>query len=928
MQIQRLDPRALVKNAVTAAEKAVGQKATLSAADVAALPAALQQVAQSITGQVTAKDLVGAYQKALEKTLGSSLQTGAFVAAESAKALDLVAFSPVAVQLSQALVEQSRPKTAGEADVVAQTALRGADTTVASQVALHKALVAASDLHKKENPKSAASKDLATAVKAREKLLKKSVDETVKHAEQALKAGTAGAKEALVVAIGAALDVYKAVSPKSSRIQTLEKKLKDLGSVSLDRAQGLPFFARFLESQAQPGQMAPKVGSGDIGQMVTMKFPSDSEDSGDGDGGVSVTKKFPSDAEDTGGDVDGGVSVTKKFPSDAEDTGGDVGGGGISVTMKYPSDNEDGAGDVDGTDRVTRKFPSDNEDGGGDTGGVHVTMKYPSDNEDGAGGGDPIAVEPPVTRKFPSDNEDGGGEVGGPGTIVTRKFPSDHEDGGGEVGGPGGVGGVTPPVTDPATALKRRTIDVEERVNTLMLAGPAAMEQRASDIGDLLVRARLEPEAFATLTLEKEALHTMCGGQPVLDEKIKGIEKLLMTALIAPEEHQTLTAELGFYKDLKADFSSQKARIGELDKKKQKTPAETAERAVLKLFVDGGIKPLSTRYEQLLAQLDSSTTKPPLELTLERSAIKAFLNGDVWMKNRIVEIDDFMSRAMMSPEAVTAHSQEKQLLENLRAGLKPFASRANELKAALAEIDGVTPPDVDPRVGTNKTALALEGGVMKSMWHGMAGVDARFQDLVRTLAPGSTGNAAIELRVLQAAREGVPGLTERVASIEHTLQVARLLEPARKEMELELTVTKAVLADTAELSGRVDSLSRRRHRTPTEELELAILKVGVNGYDALNKRIADIDDLMTRARFTPEGMEKIQLERAGLKAYLNGGQVLRDRVTELEYIMATSRMTQEAKQKLDGELALNRALLSSLEVFEKRAMAIGELLAA
>ena len=210
----------------------------------------------------------------------------------------------------------------------------------------------------------------------------------------------------------------------------------------------------------------------------------------------------------------------------------------------------------------------------------------------------------------------------------------------------------------------------------------------------------------------------------------------------------------------------------------------------------------------------------------------------------------------------------------------------------------------------------------------MAGVDARMQDLVRTLAPGSTGKEAIELRVLQAALDGVPGLEARVAELENTLMVARLLEPARKEMELERDVTKAVLADTGALTDRIGQLGRLRFRTPTQELELAIIDVGSEGLKAIDARVAHIDDIMTRARFTPEGMEKIQLERAGLLMFKGGGQGLRDRIGELETIMATSRMTQEAKAKVDNELSLYRALEANLAVFEKRAMAIGDALAA
>ena len=197
---------------------------------------------------------------------------------------------------------------------------------------------------------------------------------------------------------------------------------------------------------------------------VTMKAPSDHEDSGDGNATPPLTTaKFPSDAEDNAGN-DPGVYVTLKAPSDHED-GGDTGsnppGPDIFVTMKAPSDHEDGgdgwigveptprAGDGDGAPAdgggvgdgdsagpATRKYPSDNEDGGtdevGTDGGISYTRKYPSDNEDG-GANDPGGMM--VTMKAPSDNEDGGTQDETGGMVVTMKFPSDNEDGGD--GGPG-----------------------------------------------------------------------------------------------------------------------------------------------------------------------------------------------------------------------------------------------------------------------------------------------------------------------------------------------------------------------------------------------------------------------------------------------------------------------------------------------------------
>ncbi len=97
-----------------------------------------------------------------------------------------------------------------------------------------------------------------------------------------------------------------------------DEKRQDLNS------HAVPFFARYLEGQLEElsDEEAEAVGGGnsfanefpcDFYEAVTLKFPSDNEDS---DGGPIVTLKFPSDQEDGGG---GGSIKTRKYPSDGDE---------------------------------------------------------------------------------------------------------------------------------------------------------------------------------------------------------------------------------------------------------------------------------------------------------------------------------------------------------------------------------------------------------------------------------------------------------------------------------------------------------------------------------------------------------------------------------------------------------------------------------
>ena len=82
----------------------------------------------------------------------------------------------------------------------------------------------------------------------------------------------------------------------------------------------VPFFARYLEGQLceeVSEEDAEAVAGGFI--VMTMKYPSDREDS-PGGGDPPVTLKYPSDGEDApGGDP---PPETRKYPSDSDEVGG------------------------------------------------------------------------------------------------------------------------------------------------------------------------------------------------------------------------------------------------------------------------------------------------------------------------------------------------------------------------------------------------------------------------------------------------------------------------------------------------------------------------------------------------------------------------------------------------------------------------------
>lgn len=315
-----------------------------------------------------------------------------------------------AADQSPAPADVSPALTPAEAEQGARNALAVADTSVASQVAVYKALAVAAEAWsgKGGDAEKAAVFEELRAV--RSNLLLKVATRTLDLAEQAFAQN--GVKASVAAPLKAALLVHEAIGSSGAKVRELQKRARELAIETAEREPAKPFFARFLENQNR--QRVSSLQSKPREVRVTLKNPSDHEDPGaDLGDDVVVTLKFPSDQEDGG-------PVTRKFPSDEEDAGCD----GIAITMKAPSDHEDGSTTLENTVFVTLKYPSDHDEGESPV----ETRKFPSDQEDTSF--DTLA-DTPVTMKAPSDHEDGGG---GEEVVVTLKAPSDHEDAGTDEG--------------------------------------------------------------------------------------------------------------------------------------------------------------------------------------------------------------------------------------------------------------------------------------------------------------------------------------------------------------------------------------------------------------------------------------------------------------------------------------------------------------
>jgi hypothetical protein len=671
MRTTGLKPNTLIQTALKDAERALrgDSKANkaVTQAGYAKLPPALQGVVDDFRAagheQVKTNDILGALKSSLEAGLKQSLQRGELVPGEMSDDLaGLLSYSAVGVQVQRAVAERAAqgPSSFADAAQDAQIALDQADEGVTSQLGALKTLRNAAQLAREEAPDQAPLLD--GLAQDRAKLLRKVADNTVKGAQAQLKADPDAdhLKLQLAVALDAAQQVHQAVNPRSSRLKTLRNEQAKLGVELPQRAAAQPFFARFLEQQSR-GETPRNVEEPEPNLRVTLKYPSDGEDSGGGSGfdPNMVTLKAPSDSEDGGVDLPD-INVTMKYPSDNEDGGGDdVGGpGGGFTTLKYPSDNEDGGGgdDVGGPggpdgpggpgnpgDMVTLKFPSDNEDGGGgDDGNIFVTLKYPSDNEDGGGGLIPeIApeIQPEIMPEIAPEIRP---------EVVVEIAP--------EVG-PG--------------RMRADTIAASS-MEALYWGGYEKIDRRADELERLLQVARMTPEARANTQAELGALRGLSEGGEWVGRREDELQHLLEAGNLTPEGESAVLLERAvnklIYGGLHAGFL---APAEKLERQRHRSEGEQALVGALRAAWSGreAIEARMAELKPALEQNDGFGFERTVTKA-EYAGLKAMLGGGDFLQKKINELQDLLISAGMTPELHAEVQAEMTVLRGLHEGMR------------------------------------------------------------------------------------------------------------------------------------------------------------------------------------------------------------------------------------------------------------------
>jgi hypothetical protein len=906
-----LKPQTFISNVLADAEKALKTankgNDVLSKADIGRLPTQLKDVVDDFKAagneRVKTADVLGALQASLENGLASSVAAGEFVPGDlTADLASLVGFSQTGLQVAQMIEARAAkaPESFSDAAQEAQAALAQADFSVTSQVSTFKALQQAARVAKVDAPDTAQLLD--GIAKDRAKLLRKVVDTTVKTAEQAVKAdGSLQNKQQLAGALQAAVDVTKAINPRSSKLKTLAKKQTALG-VDAPQAQQAkqPFFARFLEQQNRGDEVhvgaTPDDGGG---MMVTMKYPSDNEDGGGnvgdgGDAGDITTAKFPSDAEDSG---DGGVGdvVTEKYPSDAED-GGDVGdGGGIFTTLKYPSDNEDGGGDVGGGrpgDNLTLKFPSDAEDGGSGPGDIFVTLKFPSDNEDGGGG---VELLPEIRPEIRPE-------------VIIEIAP--------EVA-PGGQ----------SNALK-----AERRIVKAAYHGYDQIEHEMGEIDRLLRSARIAPDLLEELNLARSGLKAVLNGGGAIQTRINEINQLFRTALIDEPGTKKLQAELGMLGSLKSLMDGYKFKADMRERQRDARPEKPIEIRTLRLAYDGQ-PAVEKRLGELKTRLQITDlpAHKRMHANVEYNALKALANGGDQLEQRISDIKNLQISAGMTPELAQELDMELRVLGSLLDVTKGFEKRMNDIDNPGPIPPQPPPPEIRPEIRpeiiveirpeiqpTTGLAVDIEQNVVKAAYYGMETVLAEAKDLERTLqvarlSPEAYLRTSVSATCMRAFYDGAKGVDKAIKDAEFQLTRRGPMDGQRRA-QLELTIE--VLRNVQKSNGQIEDMSKKASQQggPADDIVSKHLTVMLAGGQEMLDRVVELS--RQSGPFTDLGVETMKL-------LYEGGPALEKELAKMRALEPQLGGTQEVLTPFYIKKDVLEQLVDAMKVFEKRLNDLG-----
>lgn len=225
------------------------------------------------------------------------------------------------------------------------------------------------------------------------------------------------------------------------------------------------------------------------------------------------------------------------------------------------------------------------------------------------------------------------------------------------------------------------------------------------------------------------------------------------------------------------------------------------------------------------------------------------------------------------------------------------------------------PPKVDPivqvvdEVADPASALAR---AVSGTFHagpkelkGRLGEMAEFEQVALMDEPTQAAFEAERAALTLLAEGGGTALATRAEALQSHLRTAFLDPTQSGKLYQELELLRAVGKDFAALGTRAASLEGLE--APAERIELSALEAAQGGYPAVEDRIAFIEDFLTRARLTPEGVRDFQAELTVLRALSTGVPQVVAKRQELEQLMLVALLSPEQSGQAELELdALRR----------------------
>lgn len=267
---------------------------------------------------------------------------------------------------------------------------------------------------------------------------------------------------------------------------------------------------------------------------------------------------------------------------------------------------------------------------------------------------------------------------------------------------------------------------------------------------------------------------------------------------------------------------------------------------------------------------------------------------------------------------VKALSKQIQTLQGQKVSLKgQSALSQNALKKGPPIIEEPEEPVVSAPIDAEQMKVVVEKmskRVFQAMSQSYTGVTQALE-ASRAVANDEGASAQVKtqnqimVRAFDYLLKGHEGIKKAIADTSDEMTLEIFSPPRDARLAGELQLYKGLGDRFQKVADFTAAYGRRRDFSPEKAITLSVLNLFLKGHEAMSARIAEIS-----SNESPSAFDAI--EKDGLELMGQGSQKLESALEELEDLMQRARMTPEAHQSATMQRDMYKQLLTQMQRFD------------